>query len=128
MTAGVRARRLAYGLVAAWVPAAASPVSAFEGRYRAGTPEYEQTITVRKSGQGYRGDATVATRGCVGDFKGTGRPSGDRLVLVGRENTYACRLTLSRAGSKTLQVEEDGCLTFHGSACAFSGTYGRQAR
>jgi hypothetical protein len=121
------ARALLVGVFAAGSLAAVS-ASAFEGRYTAGTPDYEQSVVIRKAGDSYRGDASVATRGCVGDFQGTGRAKGDSLVLVGRENTYTCRLTLRRVGGSKLEVRENGCLTFHGAACEFSGSYERQAR
>ena len=107
---------------------AARPVLAFEGRYAAGDKLYSQALTITKSGPRLRGKASVATRGCVGEFDGTGGPKGDTLLLPAAVDGLECRLTVRRAAGSTIVVDEDQCLTFHGAACEFSGTYKRQAR
>lgn len=107
---------------------AAAPASAFEGRYTAGDTLYSQALTITKSGDRLRGKASVATRGCVGEFDGTGRPNGSELVLRAVLEGRECRLTLRRKPGSTLEVSEEQCLTFHGAACEFSGSYKRQAR
>ena len=118
----------ATALMLAFGACAAAPASAFEGRYTAGDRAYSQALTVTKSGDGFRGKASVATRGCVGEFDGTGRPNGSELVLRAVLDGRECRLTLRRAAGSTFEVSEDQCLTFHGTACEFAGSYKRQAR
>ena len=94
----------------------------------AGDKLYSQALTVTQAGDRLRGKASVATRGCVGEFDGTGRPQGDTLLLRAAVDGLECRLTVRRAAGSTVVVDEDQCLTFHGAACEFSGTYKRQAR
>ncbi|MGA0596723.1 hypothetical protein [Enterovirga sp. CN4-39] len=124
-----RSRTRAAGIVLTGLGAwAASPAAAFEGRYTAGGAGYEQSLVVTKTPTGFRGKIYVATRGCVGEFVGTGRPKGGTLVLRGRQDTFECQLTLRPTAAGVLDVAEDACLTFHGTACEFSGSYKRQAR
>jgi hypothetical protein len=107
---------------------AAGQAPAFEGRYTAGDKLYSQALTITKSGGRLRGTASVATRGCVGEFDGAGIPQGEELVLRASLDGRECRLTLRRTAPSAIEVSEDQCLTFHGAACEFSGSYKRQAR
>ena len=106
---------------------APAPATAFEGRYTTGAAAYEQALTVTKTRTGFRGKAWVATRGCVGEFDGYGEVQGETLLLHASLDGRECRLTLRRSGPAGVQVEEEGCLAFHGAACEFSGSYKRQA-
>ncbi|MGJ0392804.1 MAG: hypothetical protein ACR650_08625 [Methylocystis sp.] len=107
-------------LAAALFPADAS---AFEGRYVAGSKSYSQEIEIKKSGDGgYSVEASVATRGCTGEFDGAGAVAGDLLRATAVLEKESCTLILRRK-KKGVSVEEENCLPFHGASCEFSGDY-----
>ncbi len=116
-------RRLALALALAAVPAASF---AFEGNWRGGRGNYQQDADITKTADGtWEASLTVGTPGCSGGFDGVGKVEGDALLLRPKEPFGAddkCVMTVKRKGAG-LEIEEDGCLAWHGASCEFSGKY-----
>ena len=113
---------------AATVAAVAQDARGLEwaGRY-AGEPEGGGDLTIVRRADGHHVTAEVAVPRCVGRFEGRATIRDGALTARQEKDGQICTLTI-RQSAGTLRVEETGCLTFHGAACGFEGTYRRQDR
>lgn len=92
---------------------------------------YEQLAVVKAAGASvYTAKFEVGTRGCGGGVTMKGRPAGsDTIIFSKTGNGQTCRITARYSPDfRSVALEEDGCLTWHGAACAFSGTLKRKGR
>jgi hypothetical protein len=96
------------------------------GRYANGA-EGGGELTISRDQGGHRVTAEVAVPRCVGRFEGRATLRGGVLTARQDRDGQSCTLTIRSSGD-SLQVGETGCLTFHGAACSFEGTYRRQDR
>lgn len=86
------------------------------------------TLTISDAGGGrYRVNADIGVPRCMGTLNGTGRMSGDALVVSQREGGQTCTLTIRRRGN-ALSVSQNNCSMFHGASCEFTGLYQRRGR
>ncbi|MBA9062731.1 MULTISPECIES: hypothetical protein [Methylobacterium] len=106
------------------------------GRQATGTFErkedgYEQGVVVKASGaSGYVAEFSVGSRGCGGGVTMKGRSTGPRTILFSKtENGQTCRIMARYSPDlRSVALEEDGCLTWHGASCEFQGTLTRKGR
>lgn len=66
----------------------------------------------------------TATRGCGGAVGATGKAVGKSELVFTKKDELGGQCTIEVRFSpdfKRAQVDEDGCLAWHGAACSFSG-------
>lgn len=123
MRAWVIASAMAFGAVPALAQAP------LEGRY-AGRGEGKLTATLKRAkGAPDRYEVVLRTqaRNCGGDVSGRAVLEGGVLTLRAKTNEPKGCTVRMQAASGTLKVEEgEGCLSFHGVSCGFSGTLKRR--
>lgn len=86
-----------------------------------GNLEGEGNMTVKPAQDGYSVSLDVSAPGCTGSFEGSGTLAANTLKLTKTEDGQTCVLKVEFSDSQAT-VTEDGCMSYHGAACGFSGS------
>lgn len=110
-------------------PPAVTPQAneSISGRY-SGTGEGDLDMSISEpTGDGsYQVSVSTSAERCGGSVEGEAKRSDNKLQLIAKsDGEEACNIEIAITG-KTAEVnEQDGCTSFHGAACGFSGSLRR---
>lgn len=121
--------RTASALVAAALLAIAAPLAhaqatQAEGRYESKTTDLH-VLTLDSEKGVVAASSSIGTEGCAGGVAGLGKVTGHTLVFTPYtkfDATDSCKITVQfDAKFRGAKITEDGCMTYHGAACAWEG-------
>lgn len=97
------------------------------GRYSGtGEGDLEMNISEPMGDGTYKVSISTSAERCGGSVEGVAKRSDNKLQLIVKsDGEEACNIEIAMTG-KTAEVnEQDGCMSFHGAACGFSGSLRR---
>ncbi|MGU3467599.1 hypothetical protein ACLBXO_22385 [Methylobacterium sp. C33D] len=115
-------------LLVSAVAHATGPGAKATGTFEHKEDGYEQGVEVKVAGAaGFTAEFSTGIKGCGGGVTMKGRPTGpDTIVFSKTEGGQTCRITARyTSGFRSVVLEEQGCMMWHGASCEFQGTLKR---
>jgi hypothetical protein len=100
--------------------------SAFDGKYATGTGS---GVTLEIAQQpGGKASIDLQAPGCLGQFEGRARISGDTMSISDGTGADSCQITVRRTASGIDVMQGRGCSMHHGARCQFAGNWRGRTR
>lgn len=108
-------------------PAAATIASSIPGSWKGSLDGGDGTMKIKLTPTGFDVALDMSGADCIGSINGTGSLSNNILTFSNKSDVddQICAITIKFAGN-TANIDENSCSSFHGMACAFSGTLNKE--